>query len=189
MKIGGSIRGYWCREGYIRTSSSEFKQSEYKNPYIHLTNDAIQAHSENYGKFEEGNKISFNNFQKYLDFKYNCKYNFQKEVYPKLQSMALDSMKASIESLGIDHPGEVFELFGLDFMIDSSFQPWLIEVNTNPSIETTSYIQGKLLPRILDDAFKLSLDIAFPPPENWPKSKHHLIPSLANCFSLIFSWP
>ena len=29
-----------------------------------------------------------------------------------------------------------FELFGYDFMIDSNFKVYLIEVNTNPSIET-----------------------------------------------------
>lgn len=27
-----------------------------------------------------------------------------------------------------------FELLGLDFMIDEDFQPWLIEVNTNPCL-------------------------------------------------------
>ena len=34
---------------------------------IHLTNDAIQKKSEDYGKYENGNKISFQDFQKYLD--------------------------------------------------------------------------------------------------------------------------
>lgn len=67
-------------------------------------------------------------------------------------------------------------------MIDQNFKPWLIEVNTNPSIETSSYLLRKLMPRILDDAFKLSIDVAFPPPENWPNSKKHLVPSTSNCF-------
>lgn len=33
-----------------------------------------------------------------------------------------------------------FEIFGYDFMIDGNFQPWLIEVNTNPCIEESSPI-------------------------------------------------
>lgn len=37
---------------------------------IHLTNDAIQKNSTFYGKHEEGNKLSYSEFQKYLDGKY-----------------------------------------------------------------------------------------------------------------------
>jgi hypothetical protein len=33
---------------------------------IHLTNDAVQKHSEQYGKYESGNKLSFNDFNKYV---------------------------------------------------------------------------------------------------------------------------
>lgn len=27
-----------------------------------------------------------------------------------------------------------FELFGLDFLVDTNFNPWLLEVNTNPCL-------------------------------------------------------
>ena len=37
------------------------------NKFVHLTNDAIQKKSTNYGKFEHCNKISFSDFQKYLE--------------------------------------------------------------------------------------------------------------------------
>ena len=30
------------------------------------------------------------------------------------------------------------EIFGYDFMVDEKLQPWLIEVNTNPSLEESS---------------------------------------------------
>jgi hypothetical protein len=33
---------------------------------IHLTNDAIQKESEDYGCHEEGNKVSYNQFQKHF---------------------------------------------------------------------------------------------------------------------------
>lgn len=54
-----------------------------------------------------------------------------------------------------------FELFGLDFMLDSDLSVWLIEVNTNPCIEESSRLLETLLPRMLDDLFKLTIDKIF----------------------------
>jgi hypothetical protein len=56
-----------------------------------------------------------------------------------------------------------FEIFGYDFMIDYQLKPWLIEVNTNPCLEESSKLLSQLVPRMLDDAFKLTLDVVFPP--------------------------
>lgn len=47
-------------------------------------------------------------------------------------------------------------------MIDNELKPWLIEVNTNPCLQQSSALLKKLLPRMLDDAFKLTLDLVYP---------------------------
>lgn len=46
-------------------------------------------------------------------------------------------------------------------MIDEKGYPWLIEVNTNPCLEESSKILKVLIPRMLDDAFKLTVDPLF----------------------------
>ena len=51
-----------------------------------------------------------------------------------------------------------FEIFGYDFMIDEGLNPWLIEVNTNPCLEESNQLLRYLVPRMLDDAFKLTVD-------------------------------
>ena len=56
-----------------------------------------------------------------------------------------------------------FEIFGYDFMIDHQLNPWLIEVNTNPCLEESNKLLRQLVPRMLDDAFKLTVDYIFPP--------------------------
>jgi hypothetical protein len=38
----GILKGYWYREGYIRTSSYKYNLRQLNDPMIHLTNDAIQ---------------------------------------------------------------------------------------------------------------------------------------------------
>ena len=43
-------------------------------------------------------------------------------------------------------------------MIDNMFNIWLIEVNTNPCLEESSPLLQKLIPRMLNDAFRLTID-------------------------------
>lgn len=59
--LNHEMKLFFFREGYIRTSSEIFDLGEknLENPFIHLTNNAIQKHSETYGKFEKGNQLSF----------------------------------------------------------------------------------------------------------------------------------
>ena len=57
-----------------------------------------------------------------------------------------------------------FEIFGIDLMLDESLKLWLIEVNTNPSLDETNKFLQALVPRMIDDAFKLTLDQEFRPP-------------------------
>ena len=54
-----------------------------------------------------------------------------------------------------------FELFGYDFIIDEDLNTWLIEVNTNPCIEESSRILKILLPRMIEDMMKISVDTYF----------------------------
>jgi N-acyl-L-homoserine lactone synthetase len=53
-------------------------------------------------------------------------------------------------------------LFGYDFIFDEDFNIYLIEVNTNPCIEESSNLLKTLLPRMLEDMFKLTVDVVFP---------------------------
>ena len=47
----GTLRAYWYQDGYIRTSSYIWKLNDFADSFIHLTNDAIQKYSDDYGKY------------------------------------------------------------------------------------------------------------------------------------------
>ena len=47
-----------------------------------------------------------------------------------------------------------FEIFGYDFMLDDNFKLSLIEVNTNPCLETESPLLARIVPELLDNTFK-----------------------------------
>jgi len=56
--INSFRKGFVYDDGYLRTSGREFDLKNF-NKIIHLTNDAVQKRSEDYGRFEFGNKVSF----------------------------------------------------------------------------------------------------------------------------------
>jgi hypothetical protein len=75
-----------------------------------------------------------------------------------MKQQAIRAFASVATKLNANKRKHCFELYGLDFMISQDGQPWLIEVNTNPCIETPSVLLGILLPRVLDDLFRLTID-------------------------------
>jgi hypothetical protein len=65
--FNGSLKGYFFEDGYVRTSCKEFSLDDIYDKFVHLTNDAIQVHADDYGKYESGNKLSFADFQKVIN--------------------------------------------------------------------------------------------------------------------------
>lgn len=181
--INGIIQCYFYEEGYLRTSSKKFNCDDLSNLFIHLTNDAIQKKSENYGKFESGNKISYNEFQKYLDSNYPKKIDFFQDVLQGVKEIVKDTVKAVFLKIDPSRKLHSFEIFGYDFMLDEELRPWLIEVNTNPCLELSCSHLARIIPSMLDNAFRICLDPLFPEPCMGPK---RVIGLVQNKFELIF---
>ena len=74
-----------------------------------------------------------------------------------------------------------FEIYGYDFMIDTDFKVWLIEVNTNPCLDTSCVHLARLIPAMLDNAFKIGIDPMFPHVKRQYDNIHE------NKFELLFS--
>lgn len=159
--FNNNIQGYLYKEGYLRTSCSEFSLSQVNDKFIHLTNDAIQKNSPDYGKFEDGNKLSYQEFQDYLD-EIGQSVQFKETVYPKIKEMARDSLIATWKLLDLNKRFHCFEVFGYDFMLDEMFKPWLIEVNTNPCLALSGKYLSTLIPSMLEHSFEIVLDQLFP---------------------------
>ena len=64
--IGGCLKGFAYEDGYVRTSCKEFNHDDVTDRFVHLTNDAIQQHADDYGKFESGNKMAFPEFTRVI---------------------------------------------------------------------------------------------------------------------------
>ena len=159
------MKGYMYRDCYFRTSSKAFDLTNLSNRFIHLTNDAIQVNSEDYGKFENANKLSINDFQKFLDQNHaNKSICFMRDLFPQLERLVTDSFRAVYKKIDPDRNMNGFEIFGYDFMIEENFKVYMIEVNTNPSLEICCPLLARIIPELLDNSFRIALDPVYQPP-------------------------
>lgn len=185
--FNGILQAYYFTEGYLRTASKQFSLVV-TNKFVHLTNDAVQKHSEDYGKFENGNKMSYTDFQRYLDSHHPEKaISFLEEVIPKIKEIIIDSIKAVSSKLDPHQRAHTFELFGYDFLLDSDLKPWLLEVNTNPCLELSSPHLVRIIPSLIENALRVCIDPIFQEPGSFVKHSMGLMDLPENKFELIFN--
>ena len=157
--IDSNLNVYFCKEGHLK-GCSEFYDLEKTNKYIHITNYSFQKNSFNFEKFEIGNEISYSDFKKFMQKEGISLQKFD-DMINQMKFLIKLSFKSVRNKLIKISPVLCFEIFGYDFIIDNDFKPWILEINDNPGLCISSPIIEKLIPRMLDDAFRLTIDKVF----------------------------
>ena len=108
--------------------------------------------------------ISFHEFKRILQKDpavKEKKIDFEIDIVAKMKYIAAVTLQSTKKKINFNKRKQCFELFGFDFFLDDDYNVFLIEVNTNPCLEESSNLLRKLLPRMLDDMFKLTIDQIF----------------------------
>ena len=157
--VDWNLNVFFCREGHLKASSFIYDINNI-NKFIHITNHSFQKKSIKFEQFECGNEISYNEFKNFLKEEGIPLENFDIMIQ-KMKFL----VKLSFKSVGdrlIKTPNVLsFELFGYDFIIDNEFNPWILEINNNPGLSISSPVIEKIIPRMMDDVFRLTIDKIF----------------------------
>lgn len=184
--VTANMEIYILKEGYLRLSGKSYSldDNDLSNKYIHLTNNAVQKNCAEYCMFESGNQMNFDEFQEYLDSK-NLKCSVKDTLFKKMKNIVSIVISSAKRKINCNRRKWCFEIIGFDFMIDNQYNVWLIEANSNPCIEESSQFLKALIPRMIDDAFKLTIDKLFPKPYTCEEpSTHFRVPGYTNTENL-----
>ncbi|QDZ23171.1 tubulin-tyrosine ligase [Chloropicon primus] len=170
-------RVYLHSEGYIRTCSVEYKHDDVGDGSLasHLTNDAVQKTSSEYGSFEDCNKMSFDGFENAMRASGRSDFDFRKDIYSQIKRCTEELFRVAMKKMKPHKIRGSFELFGLDFMCDEALQVFLVEVNTSPALFRRGEHLKKILPLVMEEVLQKAVDPYFPPTrgEQWPKRLNH----------------
>uniref|UniRef100_A0A3Q2KY14 Tubulin--tyrosine ligase n=1 Tax=Equus caballus TaxID=9796 RepID=A0A3Q2KY14_HORSE len=150
---------YLYREGVLRTASEPYHADNFQDKTSHLTNHCIQKeYSKNYGKYEEGNEMFFEEFNQYLTSALNI--TLENSILLQIKHIIRSCLMSVEPAISTKHlPYQSFQLFGFDFMVDEELKVWLIEVNGAPACAQKLY--AELCQGIVD----IAIASVFPPPD------------------------
>ena len=157
------MKVYLFKEGHLKTCSVQYNLNS-EDAFTHITNYSFQKYNSNFQKFEKGNEVPFYEFQKFIDETYPEKnYKLKINLMKQLKEIIKVTMLCGKNKINRNNRNFQFEIFGYDFMMDSDFNVFLIEINYNPGLEISSPWIQIVVPRMLDDALRLTLDKVFDP--------------------------
>ena len=164
------MKVYLFKEGHLKTCSVEYNLNS-EDAFTHITNYSFQKHNSNFQKFEKGNEVPFYEFQKFIDETYPEKnYKLKTNLMNQIKEIIKVTMLCGKNRINRNNRNFQFEIFGYDFMMDSDFNVFLIEINFNPGLEISSPWIQIVVPRMLDDALRLTLDKVFEPVYDFSKN-------------------
>jgi tubulin polyglutamylase TTLL1 len=141
-------------DGFARFCNVNYSNdlADIDNPYIHLTNVAIQKHNEDYND-SHGGKWTISNLRLYLEGTRGKEATTK--LFADIDDLLVHSAKA-VQNVIINDK-HCFECYGYDLLLDDNLKPWLVEINASPSMNVTSAGDREMKTQLIKDVFDIVL--------------------------------
>lgn len=122
---------FWNKP-YIRFPAANYTDENLHDRFIHLTNNSVAKNAKHLEIVGDGNMWYIEQLQDHLKTTYGRDI-WEEDILPKVKDIIIYSLQ-SVQDMLDTRKGSM-ELLGYDIMIDDQFNPWLIEVNSSPTME------------------------------------------------------
>ncbi|CAN0027891.1 unnamed protein product, partial [Discosporangium mesarthrocarpum] len=155
------LRVYLYVHGFARFCTTKYSSDaqELDNPFVHLTNVAIQKHGEDYNT-RHGGKWHIRNLRLFLEATRGRE--AVATLFDEIDSIIIHSLKAVQPVMVSDR--HCFECYGYDIIVDNNLKPWLVEVNASPSLSATTESDRVMKMSLLRDIFAVAVPPDFTDP-------------------------
>lgn len=121
----------------------DYSLDNIQNRFMHLTNNSVQKHNKAKKDLISESMWEMDRFAGLIGVEK------WREIQEKIKNIVVWSIK-SCEGHVTGKKGCV-EMVGFDFMIDSDLNPWLIEINMSPSMDSSTPVTAKLVKMVQHD--------------------------------------
>ncbi|XP_039319161.1 protein monoglycylase TTLL8 [Saimiri boliviensis] len=149
---------WFYKESYLRFSTQRFSLDKLDSA-IHLCNNAVQKHLKNdAGRsplLPAHNMWTSARFQEYLQRR-GLGAMWGSIIYPSMKAAIAHVMKVAQDH--VEPRKNSFELYGADFVLGRDFRPWLIEINSSPTMHPSTPVTAQLCAKVQEDTIKVAVD-------------------------------
>ena len=152
------------QDGLARFCADKFslEEDQLKNRFAHLTNYSINKKSKRFKVCQDEAEVGQGSKCLVTHLKQHIGKTHYTLLFRRIEDIIIKTIIAAENTLFKAFQGSVryrdscFELLGFDILLDSNYNPWLLEVNTSPSFATDSQLDFDLKKEVLTEAFNIA---------------------------------